>query len=147
MAVASIIVCGVYIFIGFFAFLVFLILENFPSALWGLATGLISLQIFHLHFLEHKQQLDLAYNDRDIGQLFIVGIICAILGGTGFLVHTSYEIATRKGISPIANNEITSIIWSFMVLKVSVVLALVARRYRRNTSTEFIVPQNVEASG
>jgi len=136
MTILGLILSVIYTLAGASAFVALLILGNYPSAVWAVATGIISAITTHLRWLKFRNHLDEWYSARELSPLSLVGFICFTLGVMGVVYHTAIEIMLKKPILPIDQSEIIAIIWAFLTAKSGILLMYTARSYSSSIDTE-----------
>ncbi|KAF5275082.1 hypothetical protein FQA39_LY07019 [Lamprigera yunnana] len=140
------IISAFYTFAGISGFVAFLILGNYPSAVWAIVTGILSGFTTHLRWLKHKNYLNQWYDPKELIPLARVGFVFYTIGVMGVVYHTAIEILSKKPLLPVKQSEVICIVWSFMTVKSGILLMFTARSYCKTRQQENCLPPNLSST-
>ncbi|KAJ8925611.1 hypothetical protein NQ315_009451 [Exocentrus adspersus] len=130
MTIVRLIHAGIGAFVGYSAFVAFIVLKNYPSAIYGLVSGSTDSILFFLHYLLRKGTLREWYAPTDLRTICRYGILVATVGLLSLGYHTTIQIMYKKPILPIPNSSVIAIVWSFVALRSGLFLMYYAVKYQ-----------------
>nr|CAI5869232.1 unnamed protein product [Callosobruchus analis] len=132
MSLCSIIHSGICVIFGYSAFIAFIILENYPSAVLGFIAGSTDALSFFLHYLKRKDRVYAWYSNTHLRQICRLAIIVSSVGLLSIGYYLTMEISSMKPVMPISESLYIPIVWSFIVLRGGLLLMYQTIRYQNN---------------
>ncbi|KAJ3647588.1 hypothetical protein Zmor_019459 [Zophobas morio] len=117
---------------GCFAFFYF---KNYPAAVLAVATGVINAILSHLHFLNHRNQLQEWYNPSHLRQISWFGFYSFAVSTSILVYFAVLEIMDKKPLLPIQDSAVIAMVWCLITLKSGLILQYYARSYSKHNHT------------
>nr|XP_023019739.1 uncharacterized protein LOC111508466 [Leptinotarsa decemlineata] len=131
--------CSIF---GYSAFIAFLLLKNYPSAVLGLLSGTTDAVTFFIIFLKRRKILHLWYNRDDLRKICRLAIVSATLGLLNLGYHITIQAFYKTPMLPPASSEVISIVWSFILMRSGIVLMYYAIVYQKSEDVGLLQDHN-----
>ncbi|KAJ8951242.1 hypothetical protein NQ318_010270 [Aromia moschata] len=144
MTIPRLVHASVCAFFGYSAFIAFVVLKNYPSAVLGLISGVTDSILFLVHYLHWKGRLGEWYESRELRILCRYGIIVGTLGLLCLGYFTTIQIMHKTPIYPIATSSAISIVWSVVAMRSGIILMFYAIRYQIHDDSNDLLGESSE---